>query len=207
MAAEVTVFVVDDDEAMRRSLRFLIESVGLAVETYGSGEEFLERSDLTRTGCVVLDVRMSGMSGLDVQQELHRRRVATPVIVITGYGEVTTAVRAMRAGAVDFIEKPFHDQELIDKVQEAIGSDRKRRKRQERQEAARARLATLTPRERDVLDLIVQGKSNKMIAAALGIGEKTVEVHRGHLVHKLDVASLADLVRVTLLARGEPREG
>jgi len=202
---EPTVFVVDDDRAMRDSLSWLLDSVGLRVRSYATAAEFLADHDPAQPGCLVLDVRMPGMSGLDLQAELARRGVELPTIVITGHAEVSMAVRAVKAGALDFIEKPFSDQLLLDRVRQALEIDLEVREVRRRREDALRRLATLTAREREVLDLVVAGKANKEIASALGLSTKTVEVHRAHVMSKMCVDSLAELIRITLLA-GEIRE-
>ena len=202
---EPTVFVVDDDRAMRDSLSWLLDSVGLRVRSYATAAEFLADHDPAQPGCLVLDVRMPGMSGLDLQAELARRGVELPTIVITGHAEVSMAVRAVKAGALDFIEKPFSDQLLLDRVRQALEIDLEVREVRRRREDALRRLATLTAREREVLDLVVAGKANKEIASALGVSPKTVEVHRAHVMSKMCVDSLAELIRLTLLA-GEIRE-
>jgi RNA polymerase sigma factor (sigma-70 family) len=200
MRPEATVFVVDDDPAMRNSLRWLIESVGLAVAAYATADEFLERYDPARPGCLVLDVRMPGMSGLDLQDELTRRRITIPTIVITGHAEVAMAVRAVKAGAVDFIPKPFSDQLLLDRIRQALEQDRRDREARAFETDVARRVSNLTPREREVMERIVAGKANKEVAAELGLSPKTVEVHRAHVMEKMQVASLADLVRMALLA-------
>jgi FixJ family two-component response regulator len=202
---EPTVFVVDDDRAMRESLSWLLDSVGLRVRSYATAADFLAEHDPAQPGCLVLDVRMPGMSGLDLQAELARRGVELPTIVITGHAEVSMAVRAVKAGAIDFIEKPFSDQLLLDRVRQALEIDLEAREVRRRREDARRRLATLTAREREVLNLVVAGKANKEIASALGVSPKTVEVHRAHVMSKMCVDSLAELIRITLLA-GEIRE-
>ena len=202
---EPTVFVVDDDRAMRESLSWLLDSVGLRVRSYATAAEFLADHDPAQPGCLVLDVRMPGMSGLDLQAELARRGVELPTIVITGHAEVSMAVRAVKAGALDFIEKPFSDQLLLDRVRQALQIDLEAREVRRRREDARRRLATLTAREREVLNLVVAGKQNKEIASELGVSPKTVEVHRAHVMSKMCVDSLAELIRITLLA-GEIRE-
>jgi two-component system response regulator FixJ len=202
---EPTVFVVDDDRAMRESLSWLLDSVGLRVRSYATAAEFLAEHDPAQPGCLVLDVRMPGMSGLDLQAELARRGVELPTIVITGHAEVSMAVRAVKAGAIDFIEKPFSDQLLLDRVRQALEIDLEAREVRRRREDARRRLATLTTREREVLNLVVAGKANKEIASALGVSPKTVEVHRAHVMSKMCADSLAELIRITLLA-GEIRE-
>jgi len=197
---ESTVFIVDDDAAIRRSLRFLIESSGLSVETYGTAEEFLDRYDPQRPGCLILDVRMPGMSGLSLQEELCNRRAALPIIVVTGYAEVPMAVRALQKGARDFIEKPFSDQMLLEKVRDAIASDLEQRRRQAERNDALELLARLTDREREVLEGVIAGKPNKVIALDLDLQVKTVEAHRARVMKKLEASSLADLVRLTMLA-------
>ena len=200
MPPEPIVFVVDDDRAMRDSLRWLLDSVGLPVRTYATAAEFLADHDPAQPGCLVLDVRMPGMSGLDLQAELSRRGVELPTIVITGRAEVPMAVRAVKAGAIDFIEKPFSDQLLLDRVRQALELDRDAREVRTRREDARQRLAALTAREREVLHLVVAGKANKEIAFELGLSPKTIEVHRAHVMSKMHVDSLAELIRVALLA-------
>jgi two-component system response regulator FixJ len=203
MPTDPTVFVVDDDPAMRDSLRWLLESVGLAVVTHATAGEFLTARDPDAPGCLVLDVRMPGMSGLDLQAELVRRGDEIPTIVITGHAEVPMAVRAVKAGALDFIEKPFSDQLLLDRVRQAIDVDRRQREQRARRNEARRRVALLTAREREVMDLVVAGRANKEIAATLGLSPKTVEVHRARVMEKMDVDSLAELIRVALHAAGE----
>jgi len=190
---------------MRESLSWLLDSVGLRVRSYATAADFLAEHDPAQPGCLVLDVRMPGMSGLDLQAELARRGVELPTIVITGHAEVSMAVRAVKAGAIDFIEKPFSDQLLLDRVRQALEIDLEAREVRRRREDARRRLATLTTREREVLNLVVAGKANKEIASALGVSPKTVEVHRAHVMSKMCVDSLAELIRITLLA-GEIRE-
>jgi two-component system response regulator FixJ len=194
------VFVVDDDRAMRDSLRWLLESIGLTVRTYATAAEFLREHDPAQPGCLVLDVRMPGMSGLDLQAELVQRGAELPTIVVTGHGEVAMAVRAVKAGAIDFIEKPFSDQLLLDRVRQALEIDRQSREVRVRRKDARRRLASLSAREREVLELVAAGKANKEIAAALGLSPKTVEVHRAHVMSKMAVDSLAELIRVAILA-------
>ena len=192
------VFVVDDDPAMRRSLRWLIESVGLGVATFETGEEFLQAYDGHEPGCLVLDVRMPGMSGLDLQAALAARNLSLPTIVITGHADVTMAVRAVQNGALDFLEKPFSDQVLLDRIRQAIEIDRASRARREYQRHIAARIARLTSREQEVMHLVVQGKSNKEVAGSLALSPKTVEVHRAHVMEKMEVDSLAELIRSVL---------
>jgi len=197
---EAIVFVVDDDRAMRDSLRWLLESIGLTVRTYATAAEFLREHQPSQPGCLVLDVRMPGMSGLDLQAELVKRGAELPTIVVTGHAEVAMAVRAVKAGAIDFIEKPFSDQLLLDRVRQALEIDRQSREVRARREEARRRLASLSAREREVLELVAAGKANKEVAAALGLSPKTVEVHRAHVMSKMAVDSLAELIRVAILA-------
>ena len=197
---EAIVFVVDDDRAMRDSLRWLLESIGLTVRTYPTAAEFLREHQPSQPGCLVLDVRMPGMSGLDLQAELVRRGAELPTIVVTGHAEVAMAVRAVKAGALDFIEKPFSDQLLLDRVRQALEIDRQSREVRARREEARRRLASLSARDREVLELVAAGKANKEVAAALGLATKTVEVHRAHVMSKMAVDSLAELIRVAILA-------
>ncbi|MGD9765591.1 MAG: response regulator transcription factor [Candidatus Binatia bacterium] len=195
-----TVHVVDDDPAMRSSLRWLIESVGLPVATYGSAEQFLDEYPPGGPGCLVLDIRMPGMSGLDLQHDLVHRGLGLPVLIITGYAEVPVALRAMKAGAFDFIEKPFSEQTLLDRIRAALAHDDVTRRQRAMRDQVIARLRLLTQRERDVLHRVVAGKSNKVIAAELALSMKTVEVHRARLMDKLKAQSLADLIRFALLA-------
>lgn len=194
------VFVVDDDDAVRQSIRLLLRSVGLVVETCASAREFLERWEPECPGCLVLDIRMPGMSGLELQARLAREAAAPPVVFITGHGDVSLAVRAMRDGAVDFIEKPFNDQDLIDRVQRAIRLDGERRQAVARRQAAAARFATLTPREREVMLAVVAGHANKVVAIDLGLSERTVEIHRSRVMEKSGARSLPELVRLAALA-------
>jgi FixJ family two-component response regulator len=199
-----TVFVVDDHKAVRTSLEWLISSVGLKVETYASAREFLERYDPSWPGCLVVDVRMPGMSGPELQEQLVARGAILPVIFITGYGDVATAVRTLKMGAEDFILKPFSNQLLLDRVQRAIVADAEnRRRRADRQEREQL-VARLTPREREVADMVVAGQPSKAIAARLGVTEKTVEFHRANIMAKLGAQSLAGLIRI-LLQVSSPR--
>jgi FixJ family two-component response regulator len=195
------VFVVDDDPAMRDSLRWLIESTGLQVETFADAQTFLARIRPELPGCLVLDVRMPGMSGLDLQAELTRRGIGLPTIVVTGHAEVPMAVRAVKAGAIDFIEKPFSDQLLLDRVRQGIEMDRQERDGRARRAEILRRMSLLTHREREVLDLVVGGKANKEIAATLHLSPKTVEVHRAHVMEKMQASSVAELVRLALVAQ------
>jgi len=202
MHTEANVFVVDDDEAMRSSLKWLIESVGMQVHTYESAQAFLDAYYPGRAGCLLLDVRMPGMSGLELQAYLVRREIRLPVIIITGHGDVSMAVKAMKAGAVDFIEKPFDDEALLGSIRNALQYDEKQRALRAQRADIAARLAELTPREHEVMNMVTDGKSNKEIAAALGVSAKTVEVHRARVMDKMRADSLAELVRLVLIARG-----
>jgi len=195
--------VVDDDPGVRQSLHWLLQSVNLAVEAFATAEEFLAAYDPVRPGCLLLDVRMPGMSGLVLQEKLRARNARLPIIVLTGYAEVPTAVRAMKMGAMDFIEKPFSDDALLERVFAALSADRKAREAEAQREAAEQRLALLTSREHEVMEGVIAGKANKVIAIELGVGEKTVEAHRSQVMRKLDVDSLANLIRLVLLARGD----
>lgn len=198
MKDDATVFVVDDDAGVRDSLRWVIESAGLKVETFACARDFLDAYDPSRPGCLVLDIRMPGMSGMDLQKELVARRIDIGIIFITGHATVATAVHAMRAGAVDFITKPFSDQALLDRVTECIERARRRyRLRLERADVA-ARFALLTPREHEIMNDVVSGKSNKVIAAERNISQKTVEAHRAKMMQKLQARSLAELMRMVL---------
>ena len=193
-----TVFVVDDDEAVRTSLRLLLKSVGLPVETFASAQEFLDQFDPSRAGCLVLDIRMPGMSGLELQQHLNDRHSIMPIVFITGHGDVPMAVEAMQAGAVDFIQKPFRDQDLIDRINRALEKDREMRSELRERDEIRRRMSQLTPREREVLELVTQGKANKVIAGDLNVSQRTVEIHRARVMEKMEAHSLAHLVRMVL---------
>jgi len=199
--ASATVFIVDDDPAMRDSMSFLVRSVGMAVETFASAQAFLDTYDPDRPGCLVFDVRMPGMSGLELQEFLVERGIKAPVVMVTGYGDVPMAVRALKGGAVDFLEKPFTDQELLETINEAIERDHRRRGKDAELSKVRERIARLTPREREVMDLVLDGKPNKVIAAELGLSPKTVEVHRSRVMAKMQVASLAGLLQSVLSYR------
>ncbi|MBI5898969.1 MAG: response regulator transcription factor [Rhodocyclales bacterium] len=190
--------MVDDDQAVARSLRWLIESVRLRVETYASAQAFIDGYDAARPGCLVLDVRMPGMSGIELQERLAAQRIRIPIIFITGHGDVQMAVRAVQAGAFDFVEKPFNDQDLLDRIQRAIARDGECRDRDLHQARLRTLFASLTPREREVLELVVDGLSNKAVANALGLSAKTVEVHRAKVMEKMHARSVSDLVKMAM---------
>jgi FixJ family two-component response regulator len=190
------VFVIDDDSSMRGALENLLSSVGLDVRVFPSPQEFMRTDRPDAPGCIVLDVRLPGMSGLTVQKELFNAGIALPVIFISGYADVPISVRAMKAGAVEFLTKPFQEQELLDAVQVAIDRDGARRREAGRAAELHARFGTLSPREREVMALVAAGRANKQIAAELGVSLVTVKVHRGHVMRKMVARSVADLVRM-----------
>ncbi len=194
--ADVTVFVVDDDVLVRKSVARLIESVGLKVETFASAREYLKQDPCEGPACLVLDVRMPEMSGLDLQDELTSAGLSIPIIFITGYGNVPMSVKAVKAGAVDFIEKPFDGQTLLDAINEAIKRDRKSKLDQAEINEIQKRVDSLTKREKEVFARVVQGLLNKQIAFELGTSEKTVKVHRGRVMEKMQAESLSDLVQM-----------
>jgi FixJ family two-component response regulator len=204
------VFVIDDDESVRRSLERLLRSVGLDVQTFGTAREFLVQGLPDRPSCVVLDLRLPGPSGLELQESLHRSGSHVPIIFISGHADVPSSVHAIKAGAVDFLQKPFGDQALLDIIHGALRRDREARRERAELATIRLRFDTLTPREREVLGLVVQGRLNKQIAGDLGISEKTVKFHRGRVMEKTQAGSVAELVRQAdrLGSRSAPnREG
>ncbi len=188
------IYLVDDDEAVRDSLGMLFASIGLAHEAYPSALDFLQYYDPKRLACLVADIRMPGLSGLELQQRLNEQRAEIPIIFITGHGDVPMAVTAMKSGATDFIQKPFRDQDLIDRINKALERDRERRKSRAEQDEIRARIALLTPREKEVMQRVVRGQANKVIAMDLGVSQRTVELHRARVMRKLKMRSLAELV-------------
>lgn len=192
------VFIVDDDDAVRSALRLLIRSVGLQAISFASADEFLASYDARQPGCLVLDVRMPGMSGLELQQELNKRGATIPVIFITGHGDVPMAVEAMQHGAADFLQKPFGDQDLLDRVRKALANDAEARASMAVLAVTRQRLESLTPRETEVMRLVTRGKANKVIGAELGVSQRTVEIHRAHVMEKMQARSLAELVRMVM---------
>jgi RNA polymerase sigma factor (sigma-70 family) len=194
MEAEPVVFIVDDDASVRKSLERLVRSVGLRGEAFASAHEFLQRAATNAPSCLVLDVRMPGVSGLALQETLEATGHRIPIIFITGHGDITMSVRAMKAGAVDFLAKPFNDQDLLEAIQEALVRDRQSRRQRAALQDIQQRVDTLTPRERDAMDLVVVGMLNKQIATALGTSEKTVKVHRARVMQKMRVQSVAQLV-------------
>jgi FixJ family two-component response regulator len=194
MSNEPTVFVVDDDSAVRGAIARLLKSVGLKAETFGSAQEFLDKYDSEVGGCLVLDVRMPGMSGLDLQEALAEKNISLPIVIITGHADVPMAVRALKMGAVNFIEKPFSDQLLLDSIRKAIQQDTDTRQNRARLGEVNERMALLTRRERQVLEMVVAGKTNKRIAIELDLSKKTVEFHRGNVMKKMDVNTVAELI-------------
>jgi len=193
---EPIVFVVDDDPSMRQALANLFRSVGLRAEVFGSARELLESELPDVASCLVLDIRLPGPSGLDFQAELAKADIQIPIIFMTGHGDIPMTVKAMKAGAIDFLTKPFRDQDILDAVATAIERDRTRRKDQKAVAELRAVFETLTTRERDVFALVASGLMNKQIAAEIGLAEITVKIHRGHIMRKMGARSLADLVRM-----------
>jgi two-component system, LuxR family, response regulator FixJ len=201
MQSTGTVFVVDDDEAVRASLKLLLETSGYQVATFSSGVTFIEKVPAGARGCVLVDVRMPEMGGFEVQQELKRRGIVLTVIVMTGHGDVPLAVRAMKAGAMDFIEKPFSDELICATIERALGLDRASQEEQVTIGKIRDRAALLTPREREVLELLVAGHPNKVIAHKMSISPRTVEIHRARVMEKMQARSISELVRMSLGAR------
>jgi len=195
------VFVVDDDQAMRNSLKWLIESVGLTVKTYASADEFINDYYPGRAGCLLLDVRMPGMSGLELQEQFVEQQIKIPIIIITGHGDVPMAVRAMKAGAVDFIEKPFNDELLLESIRNALIKDVDQRNVQSVRADIATRLAHLTPREHEVMEMVTSGRANKDIAKTLGVSSKTMEAHRARVMEKMQASSLAELVKMAIVAK------
>lgn len=195
-AADAMVFVVDDDVGMRESLKSLIRSVGLRVETFASAQDFLRSTRPEVPGCLVLDVRLPGLSGLDLQKRMAEVELEIPIVFISGHGDIPMSVRAMKAGAIEFLTKPFRDQDLLDAVQQAIERDRNAREQRAEIAELRSRYRRLTPREREVMALVATGLLNKQIAGELGTSEASVKVHRQHVMEKMQAGSLAALVRM-----------
>lgn len=202
MAGAPLVFVVDDDPSVRSSLKFLISTVGLQVHGFDSAEAFLQAKPPDTTSCLVLDVRLHGLSGLDFQRELAARNIRIPIIFITAHGDIPMSVRAMKAGAVEFLTKPFRDQDLLDAIRSALDRDHGRREREKEVMDLQQRFASLSPREREVILMVVAGMLNKQIAGQLGTAENTVKVHRSRAMEKMRAQSLADLVRMIEKVRG-----
>jgi RNA polymerase sigma factor (sigma-70 family) len=207
MEPDPIVFIVDDDESVRKSLERLIISVGLKVETFSSAIEFLKRDSYHGPACLILDVRMPGLSGLDLQAELAKAQRTLSIVFITGHGNIPMSVQALKAGAVDFLEKPFEEQDLLDAVNLAIQKDRLAKEKLAELREIQERVESLTPREREVFALVVTGMLNKQIAFDLGISEKTIKVHRARVMQKMQADSLADLVRMSEKAGVKPATG
>ena len=194
--AAPTVFVVDDDTSVRKALARLVRSAGMTAHGFSTAEAFLAESQVEPASCLVLDVRLPGLNGLELQEALNRRGYPLAIIFISGHGDVPTSVRAMKAGAVDFLQKPFQESDLLDAIRRAVARSREAFARQAERARLQARYDTLTPREREVLSLVVTGLMNKQIAGELGAAEKTIKIHRGRAMEKMQAASLADLVRM-----------
>ena len=194
-----TVFVVDDDEPVRDAIALLLDTVDIPHLTFDSAQAFLSGYERGRTGCLVLDIRMPGMNGLELQEQLLRDQDPLPIIFITGHGDIPMAVEAMKKGAVDFIRKPFRDQELLDRIQEALSFDAENREHQADVDAVRARAASLTPREKEVFQRVAEGQANKVVAIDLEISERTVEIHRSQVMQKMAARNLADLVKMKIV--------
>jgi RNA polymerase sigma factor (sigma-70 family) len=202
MTRAPVVFVVDDDPSVRSSLKFLLSSVGLQVEGFDSAETFLQRRPPDAPSCLVLDVRLRGLSGLDFQRELAARNIRIPIVFVTGHGDIPMSVRAMKAGAIEFLTKPYHDQDLLDAVRIALERDRARREQDKDLTDLRQRFQSLTPREQEVISMVVLGMLNKQIADRLGTAENTVKVHRSRAMEKMNAQSFADLVRMIEKLKG-----
>lgn len=196
MADTATVFVVDDDPSVRSALKRLVASVGLESETFATSDEYLARLDPSAPGCLIVDIRLPGLSGLELQEKLSRNGYHLPVIFLTAHGDIRTTVRAMKGGAIDFLTKPFHEQELLDAVRRAIELDREGRRKHAERTRRRERFESLTARERQVLALVVTGHLNKQIASELNLSESTVKLHRAEVMQKMEARSLAELVSI-----------
>lgn len=200
---EATVFIVDDDDAVRDSLGLLMKSVGLKARVFDSAESFMENYKPADTGCLVLDIRMPGMSGIELQRELSNRKWELPIIFITAHGDIPMAVEAVRNGALDFVQKPFDDKELVGKIEKALSESQQRQEDDLERAEIRRRASTLTAREQEVMSQVVQGKANKVIAGDLGVSQRTVEIHRARVMEKMQAGSLAHLVRMVLIAESD----
>jgi FixJ family two-component response regulator len=201
MAEASTVYIVDDDEAVRESLDLLLESVDQHCTSFASANDFLEAFDIDMSGCLVLDIRMPGMNGMELQRKLNELHSILPIIFVTGHGDVPMAVEAMQHGAVDFIQKPYREQDLLDKINQALQLDREQRSILQEKQAIIERMEKLTPREREVMDMMIDGNANKVIAIDLGISQRTVEIHRSRVMEKMGTHSLAHLVRMVITTR------
>jgi RNA polymerase sigma factor (sigma-70 family) len=202
MTRAPVVFVVDDDPSVRSSLKFLLSSMGLQVESFDSAETFLQRKPPDAPSCLVLDVRLRGLSGLDFQRELAARNIRIPIVFVTGHGDIPMSVRAMKAGAIEFLTKPYRDQDLLDAVRIALERDRARREQEKEVTDLQQRFDSLTPREQEVISMVVSGMLNKQIAGQLGTAENTVKVHRSRAMEKMNAQSVADLVRMIEKLKG-----
>ena len=206
MTRASVVFVVDDDPSVRSSLKFLLSSVGLQVESFDSAETFLQRKPPDAPSCLVLDVRLRGLSGLDFQRELAARNIRIPIVFVTGHGDIPMSVRAMKAGAIEFLTKPYRDQDLLDAVRIALEQDRARREQERDLTDLQQRFDSLTPREQEVISMVVSGMLNKQIAGELGTAENTVKVHRSRAMEKMNAQSFADLVRMIEKLKGAAKK-
>ena len=206
MTPAPVVFVVDDDPSVRSSLKFLLSSMGLQVESFDSAETFLQRKPSDAPSCLVLDVRLRGLSGLDFQRELGARNIRIPIVFVTGHGDIPMSVRAMKAGAIEFLTKPYRDQDLLDAVRVALEQDRARREQEKDLTDLRQRFDLLTPREQEVISRVVSGMLNKQIAGELGTAENTVKVHRSRAMEKMNAQSFADLVRMIERLKGPAKK-
>lgn len=203
---EPTVYIVEDDDAVRDSLQLLLESVGMPVATFPRADAFLDDYHSEMAGCLVLDIRMPGINGMELQRKLNTQHSTLPIIFVTGHGDVPMAVEAMQQGAVDFIQKPYREQELLDKIQQAMEMDAEHRQQLQEQHKIQERIDALTPREAEVMELMVEGKANKAIAFDLDISQRTVEIHRARVMDKMDAKSLAQLVRKVMAVRSGAAE-
>lgn len=198
MTHKPTVFIIDDDEAIRDSLGLLLKSVSLSVKTYPAAQAFLDVYDPEQPGCLILDIRMPGMSGLELQERLNQIHAILPIIMMTGHGDVPMAVHAMKEGAIEFIQKPFRNQELLDCIHRALELDAQNRSILNEKHTIASRVLSLTPREHEVMQMVIEGKANKVIAYDLGVSQRTVEIHRANVMEKMQARSLAQLVRMIM---------